>query len=298
MKIKAMVGTLAESRLFADARRLLRLNTADWNYPLTRWQKLRVGVYLILRDYATGTFPPRRQEEQTTFAAEASYYDTLQTLGQTPAGLHLAAMQKPFWFGPSCSRYLRHYAGMQSFLFASGVKPPASLLEVGCGSGWVAEFLAASGFRVLATTLASSDERMLQLRKKGLEARELPASLEFRRSPMEYVHEQVRDRGPFDAVYVYEALHHAHDWRKAIRAFHEVLVPGGWLFIFNEPNLLHTCVSYRVGRLSNTHEVGLAPGALRRHLRGAGFSRVQVLKNRVHAWVLPSWIAARKPGVA
>jgi SAM-dependent methyltransferase len=50
----------------------------------------------------------------------------------------------------------------------------------------------------------------------------------------------------FDGVFVFEALHHAFDWRQAIQASFHCLKEGGWLVLANEPNLLHTYISYRV----------------------------------------------------
>jgi SAM-dependent methyltransferase len=134
----------------------------------------------------------------------------------------------------------------------------------------------------------------IELRARSLAAKGLHSRLTFRQSPMEYIHDKVDDLPPFDVVYVYEALHHAHDWRKAVKSCYDSLASGGWLFIFNEPNITHTFISYRVGKLSNTHEIGINPSHLRRHLKQVGFSKVNVLKNRFHWWLKPIWIAAQK----
>jgi len=283
---------LAESPLCRRARELHSCNLQDWNYPLSRGQKLQVGVYMILKDFSEGIFPPRFDDEQSTFAAENAFYDTLQTLGKTEEELFVGALQKPFWHGSSLD--LKNYAEMQAFFHRCGVNPPMRLLEAGCGSGWMAEFLAASGFRVTATTLDPAAGKMIDLRRDSLIAKGVPHDLQFRAAAMEYVQDAVADLGPFDAVYVHEALHHAHDWKKALRAFYETLLPGGWCFILNEPNVLHTFVSYRVARLSNTHEIGMGAGALKRELKAAGFTVVRTLKNRAHFGVRPSWVAAQK----
>ena len=112
--------------------------------------------------------------------------------------------------------------------------------------------------------------------------------------PMEQIDRARGQRPPYDAVYVYEALHHAFSWREAIEASHECLKPGGWLLICEEPNVLHTFVSYRVSRLANTHEIGFSGSELLRHLRVTGFRPVRVLRNRVGLLVRPHWNAARK----
>jgi len=292
--MKSIARNISKSIIFAKARRLLERNLQDWNYPLSKREKLWVGCYMILSDYGEGRFPPRFTDEQTTFEAEQNYYNALQTLGISSDELRMGAMRKPFWNAPACAKYLQDYIRIQTSFYDCDIRPPSRLLEVGCGSGWMAEFLASAGFHVLATTLDSSSADFIERRKNSLAEKDLPHDLQFRSSAMEYVQEEVSDLDPFDAVYVYEALHHAHDWRKAIQAFHECLRPGGWCFIFNEPNLIHTLVSYRVARLSNTHEIGINPAALKRHLRAVGFTRVKVLRYRMHGYTRPIWIAARK----
>ena len=219
--MKNLAKQISKSFLFRRARKLHDQNLKDWNLPLTKWQKLIVGSYMILRDYAEGIFPPKFEDEQATFNGENSFYDTLQTLGKTEEELYVGAMQKPFWHGSRMD--LLNYVDMQSFFQQCGVNPPARLLEVGCGSGWTAEFLAASGFRVTATTLDDSAGEMIERRKAGLIAKGVPHDLQFRASAMEYIDETVADLEPFDAVYVHEALHHAHDWKKAIEARRVVL---------------------------------------------------------------------------
>lgn len=290
--MKKLATKISTSSLFNGARRLHDLNLEDWNYPLTKWQKLWVGSYMILRDYGAGLFPPRFDDEQTTFDGENAYYETLQSLGNTKEELLAVEMQKPFWHGTR--QYLLNYVEIDTFLHQCGVVPPMRILEVGCGAGWTAEFLAASGFKVLATTLDASAAEMIDRRKASLIAKGISHDLQFRPSAMEYIHETVADLEPFDAIYVYEALHHAHDWEKAIDSFSKCLKPGGWCFILNEPNLIHTFSSYRVARLSNTHEIGINPRGLSRQLKESGFEEILTLKNRYHWFLKPTWIAARK----
>ncbi len=212
--MKKTARNISKSLLFSGARELLEHNMLDWTYPLSKWQKLWIGCYMILRDYGEGVFPPKFADEQTVFEAERAYYDTLLTLGMTPEKLRLGAMRKPFWQGPLCAKYLRDFIHIQSFLFDCNIKPPSRLLEIGCGSGWHAEFLTAAGFHVLATTLDSDSGEMIEQRGRSLEVKGLPNDLQFRSSAMEYIQQATSDLPPFDAIYVYEALHHAHDWRK------------------------------------------------------------------------------------
>jgi SAM-dependent methyltransferase len=111
---------------------------------------------------------------------------------------------------------------------------------------------------------------------------------------MEEVDEAVRELPPFDAVFVFEALHHAFAWREAIDAAYRCLRPGGWLLLCDEPNWLHIFISYRVARLSNTHEVGFTRGQLTGQMREAGFREIVIARNRFHFLLRAHWLAAQK----
>jgi len=111
---------------------------------------------------------------------------------------------------------------------------------------------------------------------------------------MESVHEVLQEQESFDGVVVFEALHHAFDWRRAMESAYLCLKAGGWLVLANEPNLLHTFISYRVARLSNTHEIGLSRKALTREMRRVGFKETRVFAPKPNNLVSPHWLAARK----
>ena len=59
----------------------------------------------------------------------------------------------------------------------------------------------------------------------------------------------------------------------------------------NEPNLLHTFISYRVARLSNTHEIGMSRKRILAEMRGCGFTETVVVGPRFNDLVTPHWIA-------
>lgn len=267
-------------------------NQADWHLPLSRLDKLRTGSWLILRDYAEGEFPPEFPDRVTTHEAEIAARHNLPGLPEE----HFfdAEMRKPFLWGEGQERYLPKYLQISELLIDCGINPPARLLELGAGSGWAAELLALAGFDVVGTTIGPKDVEDAKRRLPALEAKGAAGSLEFRAAPMETVDEAVRELDPFDAVFVFEALHHAFDWRAAIEASYRCLRPGGWLLLCDEPNWVHLFVSHRVARLSNTHEIGFTRRALRAQLRKAGFDRVVVGRNRIGLLVRPHWLAARK----
>jgi len=53
-------------------------------------------------------------------------------------------------------------------------------------------------------------------------------------------------------------------------------------------------VSYRVARLTNTHEIGMSRGELVAEMRRAGFQEVRPLRPRFDDRIRSHWIVARK----
>ena len=100
---------------------------------------------------------------------------------------------------------------------------------------------------------------------------------------------------PFDAVFVYEALHHAYDWRKACEQAYKSLKPGGWFLLCNEPNILHTLISYRYSQLSRSPEIGFSKREVFRVLKECGFEKRVILAKRFGFFVRGLWIAVQRP---
>ena len=80
-------------------------------------------------------------------------------------------------------------------------RPPARVLEVGCGKGELARALAADGYDVLAIDPHA------------------PEGLIFRRTTLE----ELRDEGPFAAALASLALHHVDDLAVALDKLHSLL---------------------------------------------------------------------------
>lgn len=289
---RTAAAKLATLNCFNSSRELWEENKSFWNLPLSKRQKLQIGSYIILRDFGEGLFPPTFDDQQKAYEAEINYRFNLP--GTTPATASTADLRKPFWDGPAMRRYMVSFMDLTCALERCHVHPPQRLLELGCGVGWMAEFLALMGFSVVGTTISPHDIMDAEKRAASLKLKGLSADLKFRMTPMESVAEATCDLEPFDAAFVFEALHHAFDWRKAIDSAFDCLKPGGWLLICNEPNWIHTFSSYRVARLSNTHEVGFLRRDLMDHLKQKGFQEVSILKNSLHFRVKPHWIAAKK----
>ncbi|MCH9816160.1 MAG: class I SAM-dependent methyltransferase [Actinomycetia bacterium] len=289
---RRMAARIAGSGPLANTRRTWDENQVDRNLPLTRSQKAQLAGYLVLRDYAAGQFPPPEPvDQQETFAAEEDYREL--TPGMTAADVASVEMRKPFW-GQETTGYLESFGKIVQALGQAELAPPAQLLELGGGSGWTAEFLALMGYRVVSTTIAPDDVASGQRRVASIAAKGLDAELEFAVSAMEDVATQVAVQDEFDGVFVFEALHHAFDWRAALRSAHRTLRTGGRILICNEPNVSHTVVSYRVAQLTGVIERGFSASELRAGLRDAGFTDIRFLRRAPGFGVRPHWIIARK----
>src|SRR5260370_32436997 len=60
--LNAAAGWLSSSFLFARGRTLFEANSGSWNLPMTKWDKLLAGGYLILKDFFKGRFSPEFAE--------------------------------------------------------------------------------------------------------------------------------------------------------------------------------------------------------------------------------------------
>lgn len=259
---------------------------------MTKWDKLLAGGYLILKDFSTGQFPPEFDDRSKAYQAEIDYY--LSTPGQSLKTNVETTTRKPFWGSELFALYSVNFVKLLRIFEQIGLSPGHHLLELGCGPGWMAEFLALSGYSVCGTTIMPMDIDIANKRAAAWCARGLCNQLEFKLSPMESVDEAVQERGSFDGVFVFEALHHAFDWRQTIKAAYCCLKPSGWLILANEPNVLHTFISYRVAKLSNTHEIGLSRKALTREMHKVGFRETRVFAPKLNNLISPHWIAGRK----
>jgi 2-polyprenyl-3-methyl-5-hydroxy-6-metoxy-1,4-benzoquinol methylase len=290
---RRVAGWLADSPIAAPGRRLMESNLRDYHLRLSKWGKLAAGSWLILRDYADGRFPPTFEDQQKAYQGEIDYFASIP--GSARERMIADHVVKPFWDAHWFGKYAADLSRLLRMFEQLGVPADARLLELGCGCGWMAEFLAIKGYDVTGTTIAPDDVGIGTKRVAALVARGLPERLRFRVAPMESVDESVRDVGPFDVVFVFEALHHAFDWRRSIHAAARALKPGGWLVLANEPNLIHTFVSYRVGRLTNTHEIGMSGPQLRAEMTAAGLGEHRVFQPAFDNRITAHWLAGRRP---
>jgi 2-polyprenyl-3-methyl-5-hydroxy-6-metoxy-1,4-benzoquinol methylase len=289
--LRRLASALAGSFLLSRARKLTAKNRADWNLPVSRADNLLICLYLILSDYATGLFPPARLDRATAHENEMQYGHGLG--GVSWEEFQAKEMRKPFWDGNAADKYLNGFVRLLRLFESLGVAPGSRVLELGCGAGWMAEFFALTGYHVIATTLAPGDGPGVESRAAALRAKGVTSELVFKLTPMEDV-DQVVEPNSFDAAYIHQALHHVYDWKAALRTAFRTLKPGGWMIIADEPNVLHTFTSYRMGTLSRTHEIGMSRRQIIRCLRDAGYGEVRTISPRFDDRLHPLWIAARK----
>ena len=102
--------------------------------------------------------------------------------------------------------------------------PPARVLDLGVGSGWTSEMLARFGYSVVGLDIAPD---MIAIAR-----RRITDSLDLRFEVCDY--EPPTDLGTFDAVVIYDALHHAEDEQGVLANAFRGLKDGG-VFISAEP---------------------------------------------------------------
>src|SRR5947208_13645368 len=123
-------GWLSSSFLFARVRRLFDANSHCWNMPMTKWDKLLAGGYIILKDFSKGRFPPTFDDQAKAYQAEIDYY--LATPGQSLETNVEGHARKPFWGPEVFAKYSVNFARLLRTLEEIGLRPGGHLLELGC----------------------------------------------------------------------------------------------------------------------------------------------------------------------
>lgn len=182
---------------------------------------------------------------------------------RTPAFMAQEA-SKPFGWDAA---HFVEWATVTEMLQRLGIGPGASVLDIGCGSGWTTLFLAEAGYDALGYDLAPANVELARTRAAGWGS---PARFEV--GDMDAL-----PPGPAaDAALIFDALHHTAAQAAALRSAHARLRPGGWLLL-GEPTLLHRISpeARRVRRERGWLERGLTLRGLRRDLRAAGFGELR-----------------------
>lgn len=190
-------------------------------------------------------------------AGELVYYDRIGEAGRQHA------VSKPFT-DAYCGTNLQRVGALFTLLPA----PPARILECGCGSGWLAYFLARHGYQVTGTDVAADAIRL---------AKDNPT---FRDGPLPRFlvadSEQLEFDAEFDAVVFFDSLHHSVDEKAALRSAYRALRPGG-ICIALEPGRGHHRKSLDVEATYEVTEKDMPPNYVWRLARQVGFASCRML---------------------
>lgn len=188
--------------------------------------------------------------------AKQGEIDYLEKLG--PGGGEHAG-GKPF-SDPYCGRMLTDLGGVFMVL----PKPPARVLDLGCGGGWTSVFLARHGYSVVGQDIAPD---MIAVAERNRDAAG-PLDLSFVVSD----YESLEFRDAFDAALFYDALHHAEDPAAALASAYRALKPGGVLLTI-EPGDGHAAAeaSLHAVETFGVTERDMPPSEIARLARAVGF---------------------------
>jgi SAM-dependent methyltransferase len=136
---------------------------------------------------------------------------------------------KPFSVPPGYELHecLRTFAHIVERL---GLGVRAQVLDVGCGPGWLTEFLARCGYWVTGVDVS---EDMIKIARERITTIADPigegieALAEFHAMPVREMPWSHR----FDAAILYDAMHHFDNEVETLRVIRRTLVPGGRIFI-------------------------------------------------------------------
>jgi SAM-dependent methyltransferase len=148
----------------------------------------------------------------------------------------IKGLRKPFG-DPWGHQYWGKWQTIAFALNALGIPEGATVLDVGVGVGWTTLFLAESGYRATGVDIAPATIEIAIAR-----AQRIGVQAEFVVADMDTLELDRR----FDAVLVFDALHHTTRQTTVVNRIANHLAPSAWV-LFGEPSWLH----------------GISPGARR-----------------------------------
>ena len=191
---------------------------------------------------------------------EREYYARIGAEGRR----HAAG--KPFT-DEYCTQYLMNVSVLLSLMR----RPPARVIEFGCGTGWISLILAQQGYEVLGIDI--SPDAIAIAEESRPTAPPLP-NLSFRVADYEHAPPGT----PADYVVFHDALHHCESEEAALRSAFDSLGPGG-MVICIEPGEGHHASphSRRAVEHFGVHEKDMPPRKIIQFAKKAGFQRHLVL---------------------
>jgi 2-polyprenyl-3-methyl-5-hydroxy-6-metoxy-1,4-benzoquinol methylase len=145
----------------------------------------------------------------------------------------------------------------------------SSLVELGCGSGWMMRLAARHGVHAEGYDISPE---MIEIAREQATAEGL--EITFEAADMEQL-----DLGRrFDACLIYDALHHSERADLVLASAHRALKPGGRLLVA-EPNWKQRFQGRTASSEYGVTELGYSPRTLKRLLRAAGFTDIRRFHN-------------------
>ena len=146
-----------------------------------------------------------------------------------PEGERLWLGTKPFSAPPNfeLATCLRTFAHVVEHL---GLGLRAQVLDVGCGPGWLSEFLARCGYWVTGVDISEDMVEIARLRVSRIPEQVgdgIDPFAEFHAMPVREM--PWTDR--FDAAVLYDTMHHFDDELETLKVIQRALVPGGTIYI-------------------------------------------------------------------
>ena len=187
---------------------------------------------------------------------EKAYYSRLTAEGRQHSD------GKPFT-DADCGELLMSIGQMIALL----PRPPARLLDLGCGTGWTSEYFARAGYSVTAIDISLD---MLQAAKR-LRRHE---NLKFVVGDFE----SIPALSAFDAIASFGSLHHTENIAAALVSCKKALKPDGTIVLM-EPGEGHAEAeeSQRAKAEYGVTELSLPPAFLRSSLESAGYHSIETI---------------------
>jgi SAM-dependent methyltransferase len=175
------------------------------------------------------------------------------------------SINKPF-SDEGCARFFMDLG----LLYLLLPKPPARVLECGCGTGWLSFFLARRGYQVVGQDCA---EDAIEL------ARQNPMFVKT--GQVEFVCSDFEDldyRDEFDAIVFYAALHHTQKEQATFDSAWRALKPGG-ILVAMEPGVGQEKRSQRVIQEYDVGDRDMPPVLAIRCGKQAGFREFRIYQH-------------------
>jgi SAM-dependent methyltransferase len=107
----------------------------------------------------------------------------------------------------------------------------AQVLDVGCGPGWLSEFLCRCGYWVTGVDISPE---MIEIARERVAAIDRPIGPSGREPIAEFHALRVRElpwESRFDAAILYDAMHHFDDELETLKVIRHALAPGGRIYV-------------------------------------------------------------------